>query len=898
MLGHAAAGCLLLVGSVFIEAAASLSKAVTAGLTTLPGQKAVIPHWDLQSSSLVDGNLTRVSKHGFDTSAWHHIEASQCTIMGCLLAAGIYNDSDLWYSDNLARFDTRQFSVPWAYRNEFSLEPADGRHYVLETHGITSRADIFLNGKQVAHDELQSGSYGGHTYDITCLVDCDNALVVKVYAADFNYDLVQGFVDWNPPSPDNGSGIWRGISVRQTGPVSMGPVSVSVDVEFPLEKHPAEVTVRTMARNMGGHAVQFQVETIVTSPSGESGREETVVKLGPRESRLVELAHTVDEPEIWWPKQWGGQPLYECKVVFLVDSKLSDISRQWFGIRTVTSSVNSHNDTLFRINGHPFQVIGGGYAADQFLRWDRERFMAMANYSLDMGLNTIRLEGMMEHPELYEIADRLGIMIMAGWVCCSKWEAWKHNHDLQLDPVPYWVEQDYQTANASMRHEAAMLQPHPSVMAWLVGSDSWPDDRATRIYVDALKGAHWQTPIIASAAKRGYPELLGPSGMKMDGPYDWVPPNYWFDTEPSAERLGAAFGFGSELGAGVGTPEMGSLERFLSHGDMEDLWMRPDKDVFHMSSNKSSFRNRAIYNQGLFRRYGPPTSLDDYLLKAQMMDYEATRAQHEAYSSRWNAPRPATGTIYWMLNNAWPGLHWNLFDNYMHPAASYFGTKTGCRVEHVAYDYLDQTVWLINHSLDGRGERSIAAELMDLQGNVLSTQSFHAHTRANTAARAGNMSGMGSIRNVGLLRLLLSDEQGATLSRNVYWLAKSVDRLSWNESTWRHTPVSEFADLTALASMRTATISIRRRCLTQESQLLELENLSRTPAFFIRLNLVDKEGADVNPVRWSDNYVTLWPREKLQLEAVFTNAESGATKVVVSGGNVDPGEAWLEGCSS
>lgn len=79
------------------------------------------------------------------------------------------------------------------------------------------------------------------------------------------------------------------------------------------------------------------------------------------------------------------------------------------------------------------------------------------------------------------------------------------------------------------------------------------------------------------------------------------------------------------------------------------------------------------------------------------MDYEATRAQFEAYSIRWNAKRLATGMVYWMLNNAWPGIHWNLFDFYIHPAGSYFGAKIGNREEHLAYKYVRQAVYLINY---------------------------------------------------------------------------------------------------------------------------------------------------------------------------------------------------------
>ena len=64
-----------------------------------------------------------------------------------------------------------------------------------------------------------------------------------------------------------------------------------------------------------------------------------------------------------------------------------------------------------------------------------------------------------------------------------------------------------------------MLQTHPSILAFLIGSDFWPGQRAAGIYVEALHDLDWPNPIICSAAKRGYSEILGPSGLKMNGPY-------------------------------------------------------------------------------------------------------------------------------------------------------------------------------------------------------------------------------------------------------------------------------------------------------------------------------------------------------------------------------------------
>ncbi|CAJ2501608.1 Uu.00g044610.m01.CDS01 [Anthostomella pinea] len=69
---------------------------------------------------------------------------------------------------------------------------------------------------------------------------------------------------------------------------------------------------------------------------------------------------------------------------------------------------------MFYVNGLPFQVIGGGYSADMFLRWDDAKFSAQARMMLDLDLKMVRLEGKNEHPELYDTADRLGFIVMAG----------------------------------------------------------------------------------------------------------------------------------------------------------------------------------------------------------------------------------------------------------------------------------------------------------------------------------------------------------------------------------------------------------------------------------------------------------------------------------------------------
>ncbi|KAJ5771584.1 hypothetical protein N7520_002113 [Penicillium odoratum] len=439
---------------------------------------------------------------------------------------------------------------------------------------------------------------------------------------------------------------------------------------------------------------------------------------------------------------------------------------------------------------------------------------------IDLGLNTIRLEGKQEHPAFYDLGDPMGIMVLSGWECCDKWEAWDYNND--TDGVK-WNESDHSIAYAAMIHEAEMMQPHPSLLGFLVGSDYWLNDQATEVFLDALHEIDWNLPILASASKRGYPKALGPSSMKMNGP----------------------------------------LRIFLSTEELESLWKEPDAGSYHLSNNVSSFHNRTIYNEGLFARYGTPENIEDYVYKCQMADYEATRAQFEAYSARQNATQSAIGVIYWMLNSAWSNLHWQLIDYYLQPMGSYFGSKVGIRMEHVAYDHEAQTVWLINHSLEKEGERGILIGLID-----------------KTAKR----SRVPRIEDIGFLRLILRDSKTRRyLSRNVYWLSPSPDVLDWSDSSWISIPVAKYVDFTELSSIPQANMKVTMK--PQANRVpgwttvdIEIENKSKVPAVFLRLDVYNATyDWWLGPLYWSENYVTLWPKENIPLtvsyEGDFTRTE-------------------------
>src|ERR1700691_4396633 len=106
-----------------------------------------------------------------------------------------------------------------------------------------------------------------------------------------------------------------------------------------------------------------------------------------------------------------------------------------------------------------------------------------------------------------------------------------------------------------------------------------------------------------------------------------------------------------------------------------------------------AFKDIHVFAEALNARYGPSSSLEEFARKSQMMAYEGHRAMFEAYGRN---KYTSTGVIQWMLNNAWPGLIWHLYDWYLRPGGSYFGAKKACEPLHVQYSYDDRSVVVVN----------------------------------------------------------------------------------------------------------------------------------------------------------------------------------------------------------
>jgi exo-1,4-beta-D-glucosaminidase len=854
-----------------------------------PGERMELKRdWQLQSSCEAKAGGEQVSAVGFDASKWHRTDLPN-TVVGALVDDKTYADPT--YGTNLKSLPGMDYSsktffalqnmpndspfrCSWWFRTEFAV-PADFEKKAQWLHllGINYRANIWINGKKVADEKDVAGTFVTFEFDVSKFLvpGKANGLALEIFAPQKN-DLGITWVDWNPTPADKDMGIWKEVFLTATDSVSLRNsfVASKLDTEYKT----AALTVSADVRNSSADAVEGVLRVAI----GDVQVRQTV-KLAAGETKSVEFSpeHYTElnfvHPRLWWPYQMGEPNLYAAKLRFEVDGHASDSSEVTFGIREATSELTDKGYRLFKINGRKVLIRGAAWAPDMFLRWSPERVDADLAYVRDMGLNTIRLEGRIDHEELFSKADKLGILVMPGWTCCDAWERWKS-----------WKAEQHKIAGDSLRSQIRILRNHPSVFVWLYGSDNPPPADVEKMYLGILKELDWPNPSVSSAADTPT-TVSGKSGVKMTGPYEYVPPVYWLtDT-----KAGGAYGYNTETSPGPAIPPRESIERFIPK---DHLW--PIDAVWNYHAGGERFTTVNVFNDGLTRRYGPATSLDDYERKSQAMTYDGQRAMFEAYGRN---KYEATGVIQWMLNNAWPSLIWHLYDYYMVPAGGYYGTKKATEPVHVQYSYDDSSVAVVNGTYEAVKGAKVLAKLYNIDAKEKGAKEATLDLAADSSTKVFDLPKVADLTKTYFLRLDLHDADGKLLSDNFYWLSTKADTLDWkHKKDTVYTPQAEFGDLTGLNALPPARLVVDKQSLGKSGgtnwMTLTIENKGEGVAFMVHPRITQgKGGLDVTPIFWSDNYFSLLPGEKRSLRAHYDDAALAGTEPVleVEGYNIVPG---------
>jgi exo-1,4-beta-D-glucosaminidase len=893
----------------------------TARTTTPSGLSTLgLGGWQVQSSADAAQSGGQISRPGYDTAAWLRVAPDDGGAPGTEIEALLQNGRcpDVFYSTDMKKCfgylskvgaeTLPQFRVPWWFRTDFTAGLSPGQSASLVVNGVVGQADVWVNGTEVATQATVQGAFTRYTFDVSrVLRHGTNSLALKVYANDPTKMYTLDDVDWNQVPPDNNTGIQFPVQLQVGGPLTLGNTHVMESNAADFSR--SSLTVKGDVANTSASARKATLHATITPPGGGRPiRVSGTVTVRAHATTTVSLPVTLRRPEVWWPYQLGAQPLYGLSETVTSGSSSSTAPASTFAVRTVTTSLVGKSAQApdgarrFFVNGKAILVRGGGWAENLFLHYSAKDTAAQIALIRNLGLNLVRTEGKEMPDDFYEQMDTAGILVDGGFQCCDAWEPGSDKlsgHQLAVIGLSaYTIGQ--------------RLRNHPSVIdySW---SDNAPVPSQEKVTVAAFAQAGFQEPLIASA-EYNTGQLTGPSGEK-EGPYDWVPPDYWYDTthydpgDSTRTNVGGAWAFDSEQSAGDTVPTLDSIRRFMSPAEQDALWQNPSYNQYHANyePGTTGYAFGTLHNldTAITNRYGSWSGLEQYVQEAQVQNYEDTRAQFEAFIDHSaGTPTPATGTVYWQLNKGWPTLLWDLYNNDYDQAGSYFGAKKANEGVHALYD--GGKVTLDNLGSASWPGLSVEAKVRDLSGKVLDDQTVTGLGLSGQQVRSGVLTPRVPAVTTPPDRArtyfveLQVSRGSAVVDRNVYWQSTQQDVVDWSRTMGNpQATMSQYADLSGLRSLAPATVSVRASSRSGGGRVtttVTVTNNGRTVAFFQRADIRRGNAGgslwpgddQVLPIGWSDNDITLWPGEAQTVTATYAaSALKGAVPVVsLDGWNV------------
>ena len=779
-------------------------------------------------------------------------------------------------------YDAGKSKYTYWFVNDFVEQSAVGDEQAwLYFRGVNYSCDVYLNGKKV-NAATHKGMFLSQTYNITSLLQTgNNRLAVIVYPPDevgnpnggqggdgtiaknVAHQYVAGW-DWIQPIRDRNTGIWDKVFIQKTKAVRVKNVHVVTDVpgiRMPkADQSPAIIKVSSELENATNAAITGKLFYIL---GGDTVSKIATIPAGA--TLLVSLPdYTMRNPKLWWPNGYGEQNLYTIHVQFFVTKKtVSDEQKITFGVREIETDWNSTTRSKeVKVNGQKIFIKGGNWiVSDAMLRFSTERYDAEIHFHKDMNVNLIRVWGgaITERPEFYDACDKYGLLVMQDFWgsgdCNGRW----------LDPQKkddQWTRRQYPDDHAlylaSAIDQIKLIRNHPSLAVWCGGNEiTLPEDIFHPLkdsIIPTLDGTRWFIDY-SNSDSMSY-NFLGGNG---DGPYGIQPVKTFFQNR--------TFPFNSEVGS-VGMSDYTSLQRFIPDSNMR---------VPVFANGRTTVDSVWDYHKYIgydasIAPYGNATTVEDFAMKAQLVNYDQYRALIEGFTSHeWDW---YTGVIIWKTQNPWTAMRGQMYDYYLDPNACLYGLHVAGEPLHVLFNAADSVVMIANNTFETHRDMMLQIMLYDMQGtSKLLTQvfseigpttvkrMFSIHRELYEAAKDSGA----------FIVLRLLDKNKQIISDNLYWTSDATGNYS------------------GLQKINKTELTIKVIKNDSAKITVTLFNPAGKPiAFFNRISLVDNlTKKRILPSFYSDNYTSVLPGETKTITIEYKADNTKHPAVEVEGWNVD-----------
>ncbi len=576
----------------------------------------------------------------------------------------------------------------WEYQTFFDCDSSllASNHIELQFDGLDTYAKIFLNDVL-----LQSTDNMFRTWKVDCknvLKGKQNHLLVQFESAikkgkelakqlsytlpgeervftrkaayQYGWDFAPRFVT---------CGIWRPVSLVSWDIFQISDLHIMQDeVSDTVANMVIEVHVKADI------ASTIYFKTLIEGTKRDSVYFEQQVRPG---ENTLNLNFKVRKPKLWWCNGLGESFMYHMSIQCSNIYQKSEIRKASFGIRKI--EFVQKNDTIggsfyFKLNGIPVFMKGANYVpADVFLpRVKEDRYKEIVQSAVDANMNMLRVwgGGVYEDDQFYKQCDENGILV---------WQ------DLMFAGSVYPGDTAFLgNATQEVIDNVQRLHNHPCIALWCGNneidegwnnwgwqkqyhystSDSlklWKDYQKLFeiILPDVLRQQDPERFYIASSPFIGWAHAE--SVFQGDAHYWGV----WWGQEPFSAYESHVGRFMSEYGF-QGMPSYSSFKKF---SDEKDLSLA-SLSVKNHEKHSAGFQTIQKY---LERDYKQPKDFENYCYVSQLLQAEGMKTAIESHR---RAKSTCMGTLYWQLNDCWPGISWSSTDYFGNWKASHYVAKS------------------------------------------------------------------------------------------------------------------------------------------------------------------------------------------------------------------------------
>ncbi|MBG6237324.1 beta-mannosidase [Mycetocola sp. CAN_C7] len=545
----------------------------------------------------------------------------------------------------------------WQYSTTFTWTPNGAVRHDLVADGLDTAATLTLNGVEVGRTQNQ---HRGYRFDVAELLrDGENQLVVDfrspiefareqeallgprptVMHHPFNaIRKVASNFGWDWGIDVSSSGIWKSIGIESWSGVRIasvrplvsvtgtdGILTAHVTLEWANDAAAADLTVSIAGRSVSVQVAPGQADAVVPVDAGPV--------------------------ELWWPRGYGGQPLYDVEVS-VADAAWS--GRVGFRTVVLDTAPDEHGSPFhLTVNGRIIGIRGANWVPDDAFvtRVTRERYRGRIQDAVDANMNLLRVwgGGLYESDDFYDACDELGVLVWQDFLfACAAYA--------EEDPLRSEVE-------AEARQAITRLSTHPSLALWngcneniwgylewdwrrQLGDKTWGEGYYFELLPSLVAELDPTTPY-SPGSPFSYTRYAHPNDPRHGTTHIW---DVWNDRDYTVygdyrPRFASEFGF-------QGPPAWSTLTASVHD---EPLAPYGNQMLVHQKADQG---NRKL-ERGLGEHLPQPRSIEEWHWASQLNQARALRFGIEHFRSL--SPLN-TGSVVWQLNDVWPVISWAAVD--------------------------------------------------------------------------------------------------------------------------------------------------------------------------------------------------------------------------------------------